>query len=527
MLKRSWWEAMAHWDRLERDGALVDIDDFHAYARCCEVLGDWMRHERVVTAGLLGHPGNAGLQARRRYREAVESFQKRQWHSAHRQFEALLGEKPGSWPFSLSYYRWQSLYRSRLETGDMSLSELTAAVYFKNARILARQLAGLDCLIEALDWSPEIRSAFLSIHWALVDVFKHHDHALSDLRDAHTAACVNDLAAFLKAHRHLSADIPSAYLYFIARLLLQHGHAELYQACRAEFVERLAGSRERAPAGLVEHLFQLTHANESGDAMTLAQVRPEATGFDKLVLERVLTLSELYRPESQADAYYRMLDDSMGGAFAAMVQGRSVAIVGMADVGLDHGPEIDSFDVIIRFNWHPEVHLGAERFGCRCDISYYGSSNLNAYRAYLESAFDLRCAVLEEFDTERFAWLRNLSIPAREQPRGWSYDSPFLFGAPTAVQRVLMDVLRFRPSRVKIFNTNLYLDIVYPPEYNTSNVNMFPAFSVHDPLSNFIFTRQCVKGWGVEIDEVLERILDLSADDYLKRLWQGNRSFVK
>lgn len=524
MLKWSWQEALEHWNRLEHDNGLAAVADFHAYARCCEVLGDWSLHERVIASGLLRYPEDFALQVRRRYRIAVELFQLRQWRAAYEKFELLDRENPKSWPFSTRYYRWQALYRARVEAGEMSLEELTGALYFKSANIVSRQFAGFDCYIEAADWTPQVKSDFMRIHDALVDIFKHYDWALFDLR-GHTAGCVMHLAAFLRENPQLSRDIPDAYLYFFARLLLQHGHAHLYQICRAQFADRIAQRRRLCPVGLPEQLFHITHTNEHNDAIP-DTVDVVMSGSEQAVLGRVRALSELYRPAREARAYYCLTEDGLNGAFSAMVKERSVAIVGMADVGLKHGREIDQFDLVIRFNWHPEVFLEAERFGRRSDVSYYGSSNLGAYRAYIESACDLRCVVLEEFDTKRFGWLNGLDVPVRESIRGWSYDSPFMFGAAAAVQRVLMDVLRFRPSRVKIFNTNLYLDIAYPPEYNTSDINMFPAFSVHDPLSNFIFTQKCVTGWGVEVDEVLGQVLSLGADNYLRQLWKGKKGIV-
>lgn len=57
--------------------------------------------------------------------------------------------------------------------------------------------------------------------------------------------------------------------------------------------------------------------------------------------------------------------------FAKLVNGKNIAIVGPVDVGLMSGAEIDSYDLIIRFNHTSKSIYDSKKFGSKTDISYY------------------------------------------------------------------------------------------------------------------------------------------------------------
>ena len=60
--------------------------------------------------------------------------------------------------------------------------------------------------------------------------------------------------------------------------------------------------------------------------------------------------------------------------FSDLINGKRVAIVGPAQNDLNNGKEIDSFDIIVRFNYKGE-NIDAKNYGSRTDISYFNGAN--------------------------------------------------------------------------------------------------------------------------------------------------------
>lgn len=524
-----WREAFTYWQILYRSGAVLQSAQLNAFAKCCEMLDEWELHEAVIEEGLRRYAENADLQARNRYRHALKLYQAERWASAYEHLEQLRSCNPAEWPFALSYYRWQALLMmqvSALPSEQLQRCAIAEASLFKNACIFSRQLAGFEWVIRLSGWDASIKCDFLLVHQQLVEVFKNHDRQLAALLTEPVAAAVGKLAVFLRAHPLLTDEIPAGYLYFYSRLLLMHGFTDLYGYYRQAFITRMAAVADARAPSVVELLFRIACDNERDATQAevfvrdlLEQVDTSADG----ALGKALAVSELYRQPTTDSAYLRLSENH---AFASLIAGKSVAIVGPADVGLDNGQDIDSFDLVIRFNHRTELQLNPVQFGSRTDISYYGSTTLNLHQRYLESDNGLQCMVVEEFDLARFEWLRNVRLPIREHLRAWSFDSPFLFGAPSAIQRTLMDILRFQPRQVKVFNMNFYLNIGYAGGYGRQDFNIFPALSIHDPLSNFVFVQKCAAAWGVDTDAVLSEILQLTPAQYLTRLWASHSRFV-
>ena len=529
MHEQCWPEALACWQTLHEHDRFGSPEQFHAYAKCCEMLDRWELHQGVLIEALQRYPLDAGLRARDNYRQALVSWHACSWAEALQQLENLRNCNPTCWPFALSYYRWHALLMGQLAGLDDALERkalLAEASLFKNACVFSRQLAAFEWVIELASWNGDLKKEYLRLHRQLVHVFKNHDRQLAVLRTEPVIAAVGELAVFLRTHPAIYEDIPTGYLHFYARLLLMHGYTDLYLTYRNAFAARIAMGGEGS-TGLVESLFRISCDNERAleqapvfDQLHVGQLDAAACS----VLGKALAVSELYQP-AQVQGRYSLLHEN--SAFSELLADKSVAIVGPADVGLDSGQEIDSFDLVIRFNHRSGLQLDPRRFGNRTDISYYGSSSLSLHQSYLLSENHLQYLVVEELDLQRFSWLSQVRVPLREHLRAWSFDCPFLFGAPSAIQRTLMDILRFGPSRVKVFNMNFYLDIGYSGGYGSQSFNIFPALSIHDPLSNLIFAQKCMAAWGVESDAVLMDILCMPPEQYLERLWQSHRRFAR
>jgi len=102
-----------------------------------------------------------------------------------------------------------------------------------------------------------------------------------------------------------------------------------------------------------------------------------------------------------------------------------------------------------------------------------------------------------------------------------------LMGFASAVPRALLDILRFSPDQVKVFSTNLYTNINYCEGYFIKPYvdgvpNLLPGFSLHDPVSNFIFIQRLARTGRIDVDDVLKEVTAMDVETYVERLGAAN-----
>lgn len=533
---QDWNKAAPLWRELYHLGALTCTEDFHACARAFEAVQDWVLHEQVLAEAMLLFPGDSELASRGSYRKAMQLYADARWKEAFEHLQHLEKKKPSSWTFPLGYYRWQAFILCNLD-GNLSseerLNKVVRLAFFKHPALFSRQIAGLDLIVRCFGWSKALEERFSQRLDRLISVLAQTDNNLSDVTGVTSAWSilpVQEMAELFRADIKLLRDLPGPYVSFLARLFLQHGFYDLYRLFRIDFVNKfseIAGLPFRK-ASLPSFLFAVAFHSENGDEAGLRALGDELSERpmdEQRVGKKSIALSELYFPKRGQSNYLAMQEET---GFAEFIRGKSVAIVGPVDVGLDNGCEIESFDLVIRFNPRSAVVLASERFGQRTDIGYYSTINIaTGESGYLKAMNSLLWVVVEDRKRADLEWLSKVFVPVREHIRGWSYDVPFLFGTPNAVQRVLLDILRFQPSRVKIFNTNFYLTSNFSGGYRDCQMNMFPGLAIHDPVSNFLFTRKCLHNWNVEADAVASEVLSLELDDYLDRLGRQYARFSR
>ncbi|WP_386795578.1 hypothetical protein [Luteimonas composti] len=210
------------------------------------------------------------------------------------------------------------------------------------------------------------------------------------------------------------------------------------------------------------------------------------------------------------------VDDRNDGEFQRYLHGRSVAIVGPVDSHLDSGPEIDGFDVVVRFNHTSSSRYDTSKHGSRTDVSYYTNP---AFRKLVESKGDglggTRVAVLQ--DCAEFP----LDSSSRECLFRNQYrrsNSIFFKSHGNAVQRALLDMLRFEVGHVKLFNMNLWLT-PHSERYLARRSSLDPhTFIYHDAITNLSFLRRLLENGSVDADDVLRNVLGLSNEAYVSEL---------
>ena len=221
--------------------------------------------------------------------------------------------------------------------------------------------------------------------------------------------------------------------------------------------------------------------------------------------------------------------------FSELVNGKTVVLIGAGSAHGEHGVEIDSADTVARIKYPgADYLLDKKLFGNRCDISQY--PNLAPLRELADISSheyfdDLRLIVTGEADSRA---VRNTSVVSESQ------ELPMYRTTVTSGLRLLISLIRRRPSSLKIFGYGFYT------ERETYNLGMksfyeqnawkmgngyllgtrteFPKSHIplnsgdHDPVSNFCFAQNLYKAGLFDIEPYGKSILELTPYQYVERL---------
>lgn len=207
--------------------------------------------------------------------------------------------------------------------------------------------------------------------------------------------------------------------------------------------------------------------------------------------------------------------------FRRYLEDRSVAVVGPAAAGGPQGEEIDRFDRVARLNFYgPSSQGDPAKYGRRHDLSYYSATDVEKIRSMDDRSF------LEELDYVIFKLIRHdyqREMVESGRARVALNSNLLLSGAPMMGPIIMEDLLRFSPSRVKIFFMDFYFHPQYyrenyAAEYEPSYRGLFSSLAGHDCLSQLHFVRNLWKGGLVEGDEAFERVMAMNSETYMASL---------
>jgi len=254
-----------------------------------------------------------------------------------------------------------------------------------------------------------------------------------------------------------------------------------------------------------------------------------ALGVDpRHVFKRLFRLEHGENPASaEPDAPWGVAE------FDKVFRGKSIAVVGPANTGQTLAEEIDGFDVVVRTNVFSfdDLARAKERLGMRADVSYYTSATFQLRR---QEFYDLLASTPLIPVLRRGHNLREARAEAGVKNARLSSPTPrnFLpiFGSMHAIQRIIWDLSKFGPSRIKLFNVNFYGGSMYDPSYTPRNAA--PGRSSlgvsHDPLQGFMFAKMMLEKDVVEADPVATEVLGWSRWQYVDMLqrdfadhWKG------
>jgi len=205
-------------------------------------------------------------------------------------------------------------------------------------------------------------------------------------------------------------------------------------------------------------------------------------------------------------------------AFGRLVAGKSVAVVAPGDTGLEQGEEIDGFDLVVRTNFRGRDVLEANqrRIGGRIDICYFNGNFEPQHRDRIIEALErepFEFVVLRFDDGARAAY--SSIVPVRIS----HLLNPFYRMNSYAVPKIVFDLLRFRPARIKIFNADFFLGRRHHYDgYLDYDINLASSLLGHDVIRNIRLMREWLRLGLVEGDGVFLDVLSTSDADLLDRI---------
>ena len=221
-----------------------------------------------------------------------------------------------------------------------------------------------------------------------------------------------------------------------------------------------------------------------------------------------------------------LIESLVDQKFADYLFDKSVAIVGPAPTHNNYGAEIDGFDVVIRLSFisNEKSIPDPERIGKKVNVSYF-SAHLRFFEAEISSIVnnvDFVCITLPKYTPDILSYgnVRQAKI----------VDACFI-GKPNLIQSTVLEVLHFKPSKVKVFCSNLFVsENTYSPAYPSTDMlnkvaNNNPhrglnsiTFTNHDPINNFLILKILYENKQIDCDPELAEVLDMSMDGYMSAL---------
>jgi hypothetical protein len=539
MRVHDWQAAAACWQQMLESDGLLSAEDYAAAARAEELLGNWQAHDRIVQAGLADWSDSPCLLARDIHAQARARLASQDWDAAALLFASIPQGEEIQWPCAVNYHRRQVRFQRALHgigQPEDRLRKIEEMSLFRAAELLPQKFAGVDMAVECMDWPGSLHAEFLSALEPLLHICRTYDTPLRLIDDPALSSSIASLALVWERESQLCEKLPNAYIEMFARLFLCHGFLSLYASLRGAFVKKLSrNGYDAATAPRAETLYRVALANERGSSKEFERLclAPVWDSLDPDAVHRFLSLSHVYHDLAET-GWRGKADDESG--FHEYVAGKSIAIVGPVDVGLEDGEEIDSFERVVRFNFRDDKGYDPKSFGVRTDISYYVKAMLVGppLPRIIKGMAKLDYAVANPDTMRECKWIEQIACPMRESLGNWNYlNNPMLFGYAHGIQRAIFDLSRFSPGRIKVFCADLYTSMQYPREYLQDSTlgrnggNIFPGLSLHDPVSNFLLMHHFARGGWIETDAVLSDVLALSVEDYIDRLRISHSPWVR
>jgi|GEM_PF-1144555 len=252
----------------------------------------------------------------------------------------------------------------------------------------------------------------------------------------------------------------------------------------------------------------------------LGSLDPEKLAHGRWLVELLNGRLQPLALSSQSDAESNTLQE---------ISGASVALVGPAPFKARNGSDIDGFDWVAKFNYRGGAQgCDPQTQGRRVDIAYYNLVQSKFITKELDASFlrDLRFPVFIKEKGFRLLGAQNQnSRPVRNLE--WALLDTELNAGPNAA----LDILRFNPARLKVFNTDLMLTggrFAGYREPGAKEVNYSHSFAkTHDPVLQFRIFQQLFQKGILEGDDRFVEVMEMTLHEYIARLEEAHGGIAR
>ena len=209
-------------------------------------------------------------------------------------------------------------------------------------------------------------------------------------------------------------------------------------------------------------------------------------------------------------------DEYLDRNYLEIIKGKSVAIVGPSQNDLTNGKEIDTFDVIVRFNYKGE-NKSPKKYGSRTDISYFNGANTrdlekNIGKYLLQDLKALVFKVAFKGDKLNFKYVRRMLLPL---------EHCMLDNSPYSLPNIIADLLLYQPQKIKVFSIDMQLSSKRDMSYGLMIASFWDTYyprAGHDLYSQYKFIEYLYTNNFISVDSKLKEILDVGIVEYMKEL---------
>jgi hypothetical protein len=218
---------------------------------------------------------------------------------------------------------------------------------------------------------------------------------------------------------------------------------------------------------------------------------------------------------------------NLDSKFHSLIKGKSIAIVGPSSTIEKDADEIDSFDLVVRLNYIRQ-DKGCDKIfnGVKTDISYFNGQHANSInfknKTLVLEALSYSC-FKKKLGVSSFIKKRSVSIKYREM---LNFDSFLWHGTFNLIPLVLMDILAYKPKKIKIFHADLMLTSTnykgYRSKIKLNHEKINETFRIgtitHDPVSQYKLLKKIHDSHKFSGDGGFEKLMAMGETNYVKEL---------
>ena len=214
---------------------------------------------------------------------------------------------------------------------------------------------------------------------------------------------------------------------------------------------------------------------------------------------------------------------SYGSSLArSLISNKKVAIVCSKKSLIDNSEEINKFDSVVKFNYTSSFAREDAKLNTnRCDISFYNGSKLSSILEGNQLHIPQSVKLIVVRNKKQFKILTDIN-EFNERSKLEFPTKSFLGKNLTGLPRALIYLMRYKPSKVKIFNSDLMVTNSRIANYNSSTDdvqdlaanNWLKGAVAHDFILQFKLVEYFLKKSNVEADIQLSNIIQNGLENY-------------